>query len=462
MPSFIKSFRTKVTLVVILAMFFAGALSNYLIFEYFLKSQLNQLRRSLMVLAQTVASQVEADKLLAIPLTKEGASTPQYEAVYKELSVIKESAPALAYVYVMKKSPEKDIYQFIIDLKPGPADGKKPTALPGDRYDGSMFPELAAAFNGPSADTGVVTDEWGVFLSAYAPIRDKNGSAVAVLGIDMTAGDVRILQKEVYKRFVFVLILGVLFSMVVGMVISGNVTGRIERVVDGVRRISKGDLQYRVSVGGSDEINELAKSFNDMAVSLDVSRERLLNYFYDVVQSFVRVMEARDPYTKGHSDRVAEYSEKIGRQIGLSEEKLELLREAALLHDIGKLGVHEAILNKNMKLTEEEQLMVQKHPSIGEEVLKPIAVDEEMLAVVREHHERYDGKGYPNKLKGDEIDPLAAIVAVADSYDAMTSHRPYRTDLTKKEAVAQLEENRGVQFDPKVVDAFLDVLKKER
>jgi putative nucleotidyltransferase with HDIG domain len=172
-------------------------------------------------------------------------------------------------------------------------------------------------------------------------------------------------------------------------------------------------------------------------------------------------MEARDPYTKGHSDRVAAYSEKIGRGLGLAKARLEVLKEAALLHDIGKLGVQESILNKKMKLTDDERSMINKHPAIGEEVLKPIAIDDEMIAVIRQHHEHYDGSGYPAKLKGGSINLLAAIVAVADAYDAMTSHRAYRNDLSKKEAVRQLEDNKGIQFDPKVVDAFVEVLKEE-
>ncbi len=137
------------------------------------------------------------------------------------------------------------------------------------------------------------------------------------------------------------------------------------------------------------------------------------------------------------------------------------MREAALLHDIGKLGVQEAILNKKMKLTDDERTAINKHPGIGEEVLKPIAVDDEMLAVLRQHHEHYDGTGYPANLKGDKINLLAAIVAVADAYDAMTSHRAYRTDLSKKEAIRQLEENKGIQFNPNVVDAFVEALKQE-
>jgi len=460
MPTFIKSFRTKVTIVVILAMFTAGALSNYLIYEYSLRSRFDQLRHSIMVLAQTLALQVDASDVVAVPMNKEGASSVPFKKIFTELYKIKEAAPSLVYIYILEKTPKRGIYRFVIDIMPETGPAVRQTAFPGDEYDGSRFPAIEEAFNAPSADKDVVSDEWGVFLSAYAPIRDSGGNSVAILGIDMSADSVMNLQKEVYKRFVLVLVLGILFSIITGIIISGSVTSRINKLVDGIRCIAKGDLTCRLPLKGQDEISELAKAFNSMVVSLDASKEKLLHYFYDVVQSFVRVMEARDPYTKGHSDRVAVYSENIGRKLGLAKNRLELLKEAALLHDIGKLGVQEAILNKKMKLTDDERTMINRHPGIGEEVLKPIALDDEMLAVIKQHHEHYDGSGYPAKLKGDRINLLASIVAVADAYDAMTSHRAYRNDLSKKDAIDQLEENKGIQFDPKIVDAFVEVLKE--
>ena len=152
---------------------------------------------------------------------------------------------------------------------------------------------------------------------------------------------------------------------------------------------------------------------------------------------------------------------KIARQMGLPEEKIELLREAALLHDIGKLGIQDMILSKKVVLTNEDWHIIHKHPEIGEEILRPISLDIELLAVVRGHHERYDGKGYPDGLKGDKIDILTAIVAAADSYDAMVSNRAYKNNMTETDAIEQLKANRGLQFDPKVIDAFIEVLEKE-
>jgi putative nucleotidyltransferase with HDIG domain len=276
----------------------------------------------------------------------------------------------------------------------------------------------------------------------------------------MTANDVYALELEVKKRAILVLVFGIFLSLIVGLLLAGRVASPIKKLLEGTRHISSGDLQHKVDVKGSDEIAELADSFNRMGANLFKAREALLTYFYRAVQSLIRVLEARDAYTSGHSDRVAEYSVRIAKEMGLSGKKIDLLRNAALLNDIGKLGVHEIILNKNT-LTDEDRTQIRKHPAIGEEILRPISIDEELLAVVREHHERWDGKGYPDGLGGDKINELASIVAAADSYDAMTSNRPYQKNKTMDEAIEQLEVNRGTQFNPKVIDAFIKVLKNK-
>ena len=209
-------------------------------------------------------------------------------------------------------------------------------------------------------------------------------------------------------------------------------------------------------------MSELADSFNKMTVKLSDARNELFNYFYRVAQTLVRVLEAKDQYTKGHSDRVADYAGRLAVEMGLPEKRVELLKEAALLHDIGKMGVETTILRKDSSLTAEEGDIIHKHPAIGEDILKPVSLDKDILAVIRGHHERYDGKGYPDRLKGDDINIMAAIVSVADAYDAMTSHRPYMKNMTKEEAIEQLKKNSGTQFNPKVTDAFIKVLQREK
>ena len=458
---FFGSFRFKITVLFILLMFLSGVIGNFLVYDYALKSQMKQLRERLMVIAQMIALNVDAPMLLEIPLNEKGADTPQYKRVENELIKIRAVAPSIAYIYILTKTDKECVFKFMIDLHPGSYKTEIPPARPGEEYDCSHLPEMMRAFSAPAADTKLIKDKWGVFLSGYAPIKDRNGKTAAILGIDMSASDVYNMQKEVHARAALVLLLGIIFSVLIGSLISGRVTKPVKKLVEGTRHISAGELDYRVKIRGSNEILELADSFNRMASRLSAARMELLNYFYRVAQSLIRSLEAKDSYTKGHSDRVAKYSEKIARSLGIDEKRIEILKEAALLHDIGKVGIQDVVLRKGTALSDDERSEIHKHPAIGEDILKPVSFDDDLLAAVRGHHERYDGTGYPDALKGGEINILAAIVGAADSYDAMTSHRPYMKNFSKPEAIEQLRKHSGTQFNPKVVDLFIDILEKE-
>jgi putative nucleotidyltransferase with HDIG domain len=458
-----KSFQAKVTAALIISMLFAAAMSNFLIYKFSLDSHFNDLRDKMKVIAQTAALMIDADMLSQVPLTKEGIDTPQYKIIAEKLEKIRKVNRPIKYIYTLGRTEQKGQWQFIVD--PDSSSGREnsfqSSSYPGARYNAARFPEMLKAFEGPSADKKLEIDEWGVTLSGYAPILDKDGRAVAVLGVDLAADDVFKTQQEVHWRALLVFVLGIVVSIILGMLISKRITNPVNQLVVGTRNISDGNLKYRVEIIGSDEISELADSFNRMAKNLHESRKQLFNYFYRIVQSLVRILEARDPYTCGHSERVAEYAEKIAARIGFPPKKIELLKETALLHDIGKLGIQEHILNKNGKLNEEEWEIIRKHPVIGEAILKPVVLNDEMLAMVRGHHERYDSKGYPDQLKGENINIFAAIVSVADAYDAMTSARAYRSALSKQKAIDELKKNSGTQFNPEVIDTFLKILESE-
>lgn len=458
-----RSFRFKVTLIFILSMLFVGGLSNFLVYRFALNSQFNELRNKLMMVAQTAALMIDADMLMQVPLNHQGANSPQYKIIFEQLKKIKIANPTIKYIYTMTKTETEGTWQFIVDPDPLFQSKKrqKLTSYPGDKYNAGRFPEMLRAFDGPSADEKIGADEWGVLLSGYAPIRDKSGEAVAVLGIDITANQVYTLQKGIHKRALLALLLGVILSLAVGVFVSRRITDPVKKLVEATRRIGAGDLHYQVKIRGSNEINELADSFNQMAKNLSESRNRVLGYFYSVVQSMVRILEARDHYTKGHSERVADYAAKIAAKMGFPKENSDLLREIALVHDIGKLGIQESVLNKQGNLTEGEWETIKKHPIIGEDILRPVILNKEMLAVVRGHHERYDSKGYPDRLSGSNINIFASILSVADAFDAMASERPYRPALNRQDAIAELKANSGTQFHPRVVDAFLEILKAE-
>lgn len=190
--------------------------------------------------------------------------------------------------------------------------------------------------------------------------------------------------------------------------------------------------------------------------------ERLSELYLSTVHSLVAAIDAKDRYTRHHSSRVQQYALLIGEQMGLSEDLMEALRTGGLLHDVGKLGVPDFILSKPGSLTPDELRRVQEHPVLGYEILKPLPFPWDVLPVVRSHHERYDGKGYPDGLAGEEIPQVARVLAVADVYDAVTSERPYRKAWSHEKAVAYIRDAAGTQFDPQVVEAFLQVQQRVR
>jgi putative nucleotidyltransferase with HDIG domain len=182
--------------------------------------------------------------------------------------------------------------------------------------------------------------------------------------------------------------------------------------------------------------------------------------YVQTVDAFMHAVEVRDKYTKGHSKRVAEISTMIARELKYNEWKIEQLNIAALLHDVGKLGIDDNILNKAGKLTEEEFDMIKKHPQIGCDIIKDIKNLEYASSIVRHHHERYDGRGYPSGKKAEELNLDVFIVQLADSVDAMATDRPYRKALSGEEITDEIKRNSGTQFHPKVVDAYFRALKK--
>jgi putative nucleotidyltransferase with HDIG domain len=188
---------------------------------------------------------------------------------------------------------------------------------------------------------------------------------------------------------------------------------------------------------------------------MDMRRQHL-----STIQALAAVVEARDPYTEKHSERMAEYAASTARELGLSISLAEVIRYAAILHDIGKIGIDDKILSKRSGLTPEEWAKIRKHPGIGKDILTQINSLNKASQLIYSHHERYDGKGYPGKLKGEDIPIGARVLAVIDAYDAMTSKRPYRPAHSAKEAIDELKEKAGTQFDGKVVEAFLKVLNR--
>ncbi len=182
--------------------------------------------------------------------------------------------------------------------------------------------------------------------------------------------------------------------------------------------------------------------------------------YFSITLALAKTIEMKDPYTHGHCERVMKWSLLLAEKVRLSSADKKNLKYAAVLHDIGKIGVPGRVLNKPGKLTDEEYDMVKKHPILGEEILKPISLFKEVAKWVRWHHERWDGKGYPDGLKGEEIPLGVRILSLADSFDAMVSDRPYRSALPLEKAIWEIEENKGKQFDPVLADLFVRIVRE--
>lgn len=206
-----------------------------------------------------------------------------------------------------------------------------------------------------------------------------------------------------------------------------------------------------------DQMREIKKINEELTDAYD----KLENAYLESIQTLRYSVEAKDPYTRGHSDRVSEYSVLIGEKLGLSEDELKILKIGGLFHDIGKIGVPDSILKKDSKLTDDEYSEIKNHPSIGAHILAPASIFKDIIPIVKHHHEKYDGNGYPSKLKGEDIPYFARIAAVADTFDAMTSKRTYRNELPLEVVKEEFIKYKGIQFDPNLVEVFLDILENE-
>ena len=210
------------------------------------------------------------------------------------------------------------------------------------------------------------------------------------------------------------------------------------------------------------EIKEVIRQALDKYTSTLKLVETLKSASLDTIRALSEAVELKDPYTRGHCDRVAQYALGIAKRLNLPEEETKYLKYASYLHDCGKIGIEAEVLNKHGKLTSKEWNQIKRHTEMGENVVKQVRFLGKVAPLIRSHHEHYDGSGYPDGLAGDEIPLGARIIAVADAYDAMTSDRPYRKALSPEEAVAILSKEKGKQFDPLVVEHFLEFLKEGR
>lgn len=238
--------------------------------------------------------------------------------------------------------------------------------------------------------------------------------------------------------------------MAVPLISKGKVIGVAEVLNKrGNRKFNKTDLALFESLG-----HQIAIAIENAALYKELDE-----LFLSSIRAIVEAVDAKDPYTRGHSARVVEYSLIIGGALKFDKERLKQLEVSAILHDVGKIGIPDRILGKPGKLTYEEYNYMKRHPELGSSIIEPIAELKALIPNILHHHERYDGNGYPNGLQGNNIPLFARIICVADSYDAMTTDRPYRKRKSTKIAMRELKENSGTQFDSQLVSVFIKEIK---
>ena len=275
------------------------------------------------------------------------------------------------------------------------------------------------------------------YLATAVPADDLSGSLNAI-------------------RFALVALFGAiaLGTILIGLALADRITRPIDQLVASMRVVSAGDYSRRVQVESPDEIGYLAATFNEMAAALQEQIRARDDAYFRNLEALARAIDARDPYTFEHSARVAAISLELAEGLHLPEADLVVLRRAGLLHDVGKIGVSDKILAKPGPLNDEEWAAIRHHPVIGYDMLKDVPFLQPSLDPIRHHHERWDGEGYPDGLKGASISQLARVVTLADAFDAMTSDRPYRKGFSFEFAARSIVNESGRQFDPAVVDAF--------
>jgi HD-GYP domain-containing protein (c-di-GMP phosphodiesterase class II) len=305
-------------------------------------------------------------------------------------------------------------------------------------------------------------------LGTYTPIGDL-GSTVPFL---KTLGWGAIVQaeedavffsvREIVKDSVFIAVLAAILSVVLAVVFAGRLSQPIAQLAEGARRLASGDFSQNIDVTSGNEIGEFAEAFNFMVSEIRRFIERLRKaaeenkqMFMGAVTSLAAAIDAKDPYTAGHSERVSHYSATIAKILKMPDEEVEIIRIAALMHDVGKIGIQDNILGKAGPLTDEEFAIMKTHPTKGAAIMEHVPQLKMVIPGMKYHHENVDGSGYPEGLKGNEIPLMAKIVSVADTFDAMTTNRPYQKAMEITYVFARMRSFIGKKFEKHLVEALI-------
>ncbi|MFP2963504.1 HD domain-containing phosphohydrolase [Myxococcus sp. 1LA] len=301
-------------------------------------------------------------------------------------------------------------------------------------------------------------------VAAYTVLPETGWAIVSEQPVEHAYSQVDTMEQ----RILLGLGAAILVAVVLAALFSRNLTRPLKGFISGALELAHGKFGVEVDIPQKNELGELAQTFNYMSKQLlayDMENrglyESLEKGYLETIVALANSIDSKDAYTRGHSQRVGDVSVQIGRELNLTERELRQLQYGGILHDIGKIGIVESILCKQTKLTDQEMAIMREHPAIGDAIIGPVSFLGAVRACVRHHHERWDGTGYPDKLRGEDIPLLARIVACADTFDACTSTRPYQKAMPLEKAMEILDNLSGAQLDPKVVQALKQVLAKQ-
>ena len=295
-------------------------------------------------------------------------------------------------------------------------------------------------------------------LGSYSSVTNPNWGVIIQIPKDIALASV----NDMIRTSVLWGIIFALAACAVGFVLARWITHPIQILAQHALDIGrKQNFDQKIDVRASNEIQQLADTFNFMTdeikqniIGLQNAAQENKELFMSAIRMLAAAIDAKDPYTRGHSERVKDYSLVIARQMGYGVAELERVEIAALLHDVGKIGIDDRILRKPTNLTPEEFEVMKTHPDKGANILAQIAQLSDIIPGTRGHHENYDGSGYPNGLKGEDIPLLARIITIADTFDAMTTDRPYQKAFTLEFALNRIRTMAAIKYDPKIVEAF--------
>lgn len=292
------------------------------------------------------------------------------------------------------------------------------------------------------------------------PWEGRDKADWGILGTALVKNALVTTSQPARQMLILLILVVVFFTVIFGINLADQITRPLLTLVRASRIVSQGDLHIQVPPTTSDEIADLTKSFNDMVSSLLQSKMDLVQAYDSTLVGWSKALELRDKETQGHSQRVTDLTVALASELGIQDVDIANIRRGAILHDIGKMGIPDEILLKPGPLTDEEWIIMRRHPQHAFNMLKPILYLVSALDIPYCHHERWDGTGYPRGLKGEKIPLAARIFALADVWDSLTSERPYRKPMTRVEALNYIKNGSGNHFDPNLVEKFIDLIER--